>query len=198
MVFWLDKCHSTCCTKELEKWIIGMTSWRISSAHYETNWAYERMKSSFYLYKMFADIQRWVSSCILCSQKNQDHHHHKDLLLGPWEPASAYWMRSLPVITLDNRYIIVIEDLITKFLEAVALPSIEANIITQVFWDNAIFCHGHPRRWSKLMKEVSYIINICKIFTSSYRLRCEGFIQPTNGTSTQVIAMHVSSNQKRL
>ena len=55
-------------------------------------------------------------------------------------------MRSLPVITLDNGYIIVIEDLITKFLEAVALPSIEANIITQVFWDNAIFCHGHPRR----------------------------------------------------
>ena len=147
---------------------------------------------------MFADIQRWVCSCILCSQKKQDHHHHKDLLLGPWDRASAYWMGSLPVITLDNRYIIVIEDLITKFLEAVALPSIEANIITQVFWDNAIFCHGHPRRWSKLMKEVSYIINICKIFTSSYRLRCEGFIQPTNGTSTQVIAMHVSSNQKRL
>ena len=116
-------------------------------------------------------------------------------------------MGSLPVITLDNRYIIVIEDLITKYLEAVALPSIEANIITQVFWDNAIFCHGHPRRLlsdrgsnfrSKLMKEVSYIINICKIFTSSYRLRCEGFIQPTNGTSTQVIAMHVSSNLKRL
>ena len=170
------------------------------------------MRSSFYLYKMFANIQRWVRSCILCSQKKQDYHHHKDLLLsnpilGPWEPASAYCMGSLPVITLDNRYIIVIEDLITKFLEAVALPSFEANIITQVFWDNAIFCHGHHRRFlsdrgsnfrSKLIEEVSYIINICKIFTSSCHLQCEGFIQPTNGTSTQVIAMHVSSNQKIL
>ena len=96
---------------------------------------------------MFADIQRWVRSCILCSQKKQDHHHHKDLLLGPWEPASSYCMGSLSVSTFDNRYIIVIEDLITKFLEAVALPSIEANIITQVFWDNAIFCYGHPRRF---------------------------------------------------
>ena len=49
---------------------------------------------------------------------------------------------------------------------------------------------------SKLMKEVSYIVNIYEIFTSSYLLQCEGFIQPTNGTSTQVTAMHVSSNQK--
>ena len=61
---------------------------------------------------MFADIQRWVRSCILCSQKKQDHHHHKDLLLpipilGPWEPVSAYCMGPLPVITLDNRYVVV-------------------------------------------------------------------------------------------
>ena len=101
---------------------------------------------------MFADIERWVGSCILCSQKKQDHHHHKDLLLpipilGPWEPASAYCMGPLPVITLGNRYIAVLEDLFTKFIEATALPSIEANIITQVFWHNAIFCHGPPIRF---------------------------------------------------
>ena len=152
---------------------------------------------------MFADIQRWVRSCILCSQKKQDHYHHKDLLLpipilGPWEPASVHYMGPLPVITLDSRYIIVIEELFTKFIEAVALPSIEANIITQVFWDNAVFCHEYPRGSlsdrgsnfrSNLMKEVSYIINIYKIFTSSYHLRYEGFVQPTSGTQTKKIAM---------
>ena len=158
---------------------------------------------------MFADIQRWVRSCILCSQKKQDHHHHKDLLLpipilGPWEPASAYCMGPLPVITLGNRYIAVLEDLFTKFIEATALPSIEANIITQVFWHNAIFCHGPPRRFlsdrgsnfrSKLMKEVSYLVNIYEIFTSSYHLQCDGFIQPTNGTSTQVTAMSAQTKK---
>ena len=158
---------------------------------------------------MFADIQRWVRSCILCSQKKQDHHHHKDLLLpipilGPWEPASAYCMGPLPVITLENRYIVVLEDLFTKFLEAAALTSIEVNIITQVFWHNAIFCRGPPRRFlsnrgsnsrSKLMKEVSYIVNIYEIFTSSYHLQCDGFIQPTNGTSTQVTAMSAQTKK---
>ena len=142
-------------------------------------------------------------------QKKQGHHHHKDLLttaksnIRTLGACFSIFHRIIPFITLGNRYII----LITKFLEAVALPSIEENIINQVFWDNAIFCHGHPRRVlsnrgsnfrSKLMKEVSYIINVCKIFTSSYRLQCEGFIQPTNSTSTQVIAMHVNSNRKRL
>ena len=86
-----------------------------------------------------------------------------------------------------------------------ALQSIDGKIIIQAFWDNIILCHGVPRRFlsdtgssfrSNLMKEVSYIINIYKIFASSYNLQCEGFIHPTNGTLTQIIAMHVGSSQK--
>ena len=45
------------------------------------------------------------------------------------------------------------------------------------------------------MKEVSYIVNIYEIFTSSYHLQCDGFIQPTNGTSTQVTAMSAQTKK---
>lgn len=76
--------------------------------------------------------------------KERDHLHYKALLrpipiLEPWESVAAYCMRPLLVTTLGNRYIAVTGYLFTKFLESVALLSIEANIITQIFLDNAIF-----------------------------------------------------------
>ena len=46
------------------------------------------------------------------------------------------------------------------------------------------------------MKEVCNIINISKVFTSSYHPQCEGFIERTNGKITQIIVMFVSSNKK--
>ena len=109
---------------------------------------------------------------------------------------------TIPVVTLDNRYI---EDLFTKFLEAVALPSIEAISLLKfsgmmqysVMDPQDVFLRDIESNFrSNLMKEVSYIINIYKMFTSSHHLQYERFIQPTNSTSTHVIAMHVSSNQK--
>ena len=105
---------------------------------------------------------------------------------------------------LCNRYIVVIEDLFTIYIEAVALPSIEASIIAQVFLD-VIFQRGPPRCFvtdkgsnftSKLTKEVCNVINISKVFISSYHPQCDGFIERTNGIITQIIAMYVSSNKK--
>ena len=40
---------------------------------------------------------------------------------------------------LANRYIVVIGDLFTKYIEPIALSSIETNIIAQVCLDNVIF-----------------------------------------------------------
>ena len=49
----------------------------INSGHFGINKTYERTRSSsYYWYNMFANIKRWVRSCISCSQKKQDHHHH--------------------------------------------------------------------------------------------------------------------------
>ena len=82
----------------------------------------------------------WLHSCILCSQKKRDHHHKAPLLSiaisGPWEITAADCMAPLSVTTLGYRYIVVIGHLFAKCIEVVALPSIEASIIAQVFLDN--------------------------------------------------------------
>ena len=114
-------------------------------------------------------------------------------------------MGQLRVTALDNRCIVVIGNLFTKYIEAVVVPSIEASINAQGFLDNIIFRQRPQRRFlthrgsnftSKLVKEVCNIISISKVVTSSYHPQCDWFIERTNEIATQIIAMHVSSNLK--
>ena len=101
---------------------------------------------------MFADLQRWIKSCVSCAQKKRDIHHSKLPLLpiavsGPWEVTAADCMGPLPASNLGNRYILIIGDLFTKYIETAAFPSIETVIITEVFLDKIIFRHGPPHRF---------------------------------------------------
>ena len=67
-------------------------------------------------------------------------HHLKPPLLpiavsGPWEVIAADCTGPLPATILGNRYLLIIGDLFTKYIETAALPSIETTIIIQVFLD---------------------------------------------------------------
>ena len=156
---------------------------------------------------MFADLQRWIKSCISCAQKKRDVHHSKPPLLsiavsGPWEVIAADRIGPLPAEKLRNRCIVIIGDLFTKCIETVALSSIEITIITQVFLDKIVFRHGPPHRFltdceanftSKLMAQLCNDLHINKVFTSSYHPQCDGFAERINGVIVQIIAMYVAS-----
>ena len=107
--------------------------------------------------------------------------------------------------SLENQYILIIDDLFTKYIETAALPSIETLIITQVFLDKIVFRHGPPHRFltnrgtnfkSKLMTQLCNDLNINKVFTSSYHPQCDCFFERINGVIIQIIAMYVASDHK--
>ena len=159
---------------------------------------------------MFADLQRWIKSCISCAQKKRDAHHSKPPLLpiavsGPWEVITADRMGPLPATSLGNRYILIIGDLFTQSIETAALPSIETPMISQVFLDKIVFRHGPPHRFltdrgtnfkSKLMTQLCNDLNINKVFTSSYHPQWDCFFERINGVIIQIIAMYVASDHK--
>ena len=153
------------------------------SGHLGLNKTYERLRSTYFWKNMFADLQQWIKSCVSCAQKKRDVHHSKPPLLpiavsGTWEVIAAECMGPLPVTNLGNRYIIIIGNLFTKYIETAALPSIETAIVTQVFLDKIVFRHDPPHRFlndrgtnftSKLMTQLCNNLKINKLFTSGYR-----------------------------
>ena len=53
---------------------------------------YERLRSTYFWNNMFADLQRWIESCVFCAQKKRDVHDPKPPLLliaAFWQAASG-------------------------------------------------------------------------------------------------------------
>ena len=126
------------------------------------------------------------SNPVSCARKKRDVHHSKPPLLpiavsGPWEVIAADCVDPLQV-----RYILIVGELFTKYIETAALSSIETAIITQVFLDKIVFRHGLPHRfltdWGtnftpQLMTQLCNDLHIHKIFISSYHPQCDGFAE---------------------
>ena len=181
-----------------------------TNGHLGLNKTCEHLRSTYFWNNKFADLQRWIKSCISHVQKKRDVHHSKPPLLhiavsGPWEFIAADCMGPLPATNLGNRYILIIGDLFIKCIETAALPWIETTIISQMFLDKIVFQHGSPHRFltdrgtnftSKLMAQLCNDLNINKVFTSSYHPQCDGFVEHINGVIMLIIAMYLASDKK--
>ena len=72
---------------------------------------------------MFKDVEKWVKICIDCAQKNRPVHNTKLPLLptpvtGLWDVIATDCVGPLPTSLTGNKYIIIISDLFTKYVEA--------------------------------------------------------------------------------
>ena len=93
--------------KTLQTELLHWCHHHFTSGHLGLNKTYERLRST-YFWNIFADLQRWIKSCVSCAQKKRDVHHSKPPLLpiavsGLWKVDAADCMGPLPVMNLGNR-----------------------------------------------------------------------------------------------
>ena len=98
---------------------------------------------------MFVDIQHYCKSCPDCAMnKSPRTGHQADLFPIPIEPPFHHLgvdcMGPLPVTDSGSRYIVVFTDYFTKWVEAFAVPSIEAEQIARLLLDEIIAHHSTP------------------------------------------------------
>jgi len=101
-------------------------------------------------------------------------------LVGPIEPRSAK----------GNRYILTLIDYASRYPEAVALPSIEAERVAEALLE--MFCRlGVPAEMltdmgsqftSEVMREVSRLLSLKQLTTTPYHPICNGLVEKLNGT----------------
>ena len=112
--------------------------------------------------------------CVFYALKKRDVDHSKPPLppiavSEPWQIIAADCVDPSPVKNLRNRYILVVRDLFTRYIETVALLSVETAIITQVFLDKIVFRNDLPHKFltdrranftSKLMTQLCITSNV--------------------------------------
>ena len=106
-----------------------------------------------------------------------------------------------PPPSKGSRYIVVLSDYLTRWVEAFPVPSVEARLLV----NEIISRHGAPRVLlsdrgtnflSKVVAEVCKIFQIQKVNTSSYHPETDGLVERFNSTLCESLSVYVSKNQK--
>ena len=167
------------------------------SGHQGTGKTFDRVTSSFYWPGAHGDITRFCQSCDVCQRTDSKGRVTKVPLekmlvievpfqrvavdlVGPINPASDR----------GHKYILTVVDYATRYPEAVALKHIDTESVAEALI--SIFSHvGIPKEilsdcgtqfTSEMMKEVSHLLSLKQLTTTSYHPICNGLVEKFNGT----------------
>ena len=126
-----------------------------------------------------ARIAEVIAKCLACQQRKRQVEHHISLsskpIVEPWHTVAADFCG--PYGHGDYRYVLVIIDHFTKWVELIPLFTQDAADVAQAFYDRIICRFGCPRRFltdqgsqfkSQLINALCCLFKIKKIFSSTY------------------------------
>ena len=152
------------------------------------------MQKRFYWIRMKADVIRWIRCCRICAKHKTKQPRTvsplKQELSGSRNERIAFdIIGPLAESTRGNRFILVIIDYFTKWVEASALSRHTAKIVANELFEKWITRFGVPLKIhsdqapefnSALMKEFCKLIDTCKTRTAPYRPQSNGLVERTN------------------
>ena len=167
------------------------------------------MKCPFYWPAMKWTVVRWIKRCQICQQRKNPPFSKRAPLVShqvgiPWERIAADVAGPFPVTRRGNKYILVIQDYFSKWVEIFPMPNQTAETIATLLVDNVVARFGCCRELhtdqgsnfgSQLMKEVCRLLGIYKTRTTGYHPRGDGMVERFNRTMEAMLAAWTSSCQ---
>ena len=172
------------------------------SGHLKAKKTTERIWAHFYWPGLQSDVRRYCASCDPCQRTTPKGKVGKVPVVMP--PLIDTCFRRIavdligpltPLTERGNRYILTIVDLATRYPEAVALPSIEAERVAEALMvvfsrlgvPNEILSDNGTQFVSGVMKEVSRLLGVRQFHTSPYHPMANGACERFNGTLKQML-----------
>ena len=166
-------------------------------------------RSPFIWVGMRGDVERWVRACQLCQQKKPPSHKKRAKLVSyqsgvPFERIAADVAGPFPATDSGNRFILVVQDYFTKWVEAFPMADQTAETIATILVDNIFARFGCPREFhsdqgtnfeSQVMREVHRLFGIQKTRTTAYHPRGDGMVERHNRTVEGMLALWTNEYQ---
>ena len=148
---------------------------------------------------MSADVYNITSACHECQihqpyKKILSYHHVKPGYA--WNTISIDVMGPLPVSISKAKYIIVIINSLTKWVEACAISNFYASMAAKSIIDQIIVYHGCPQFIkidngtnfsSGLFQKLLEYMHICSVFTAPYHPSANGMVERVNQTLANIL-----------
>ena len=179
-----------------------------SAGHMGVRRTMERVRHRYYWPGYEADVERWIRECEQC-QKRNNPQPLPQAPLGtisasyPFEKISWDIMGPLPITERGNKYILVVTDLFSKWVEAFPLQVTDGLTLTSILMDEVICRYGVPQQLhsdqgSNLNAEVNQklcqLLGIERTRTTAYHPQGNGQVERFNRTVEAMLAKMVGEH----
>ncbi|XP_071949807.1 uncharacterized protein [Antedon mediterranea] len=162
----------------------------------------DKVLTNFHWPGITADITRYCRSCDICQRTVEKGRVAKvplgnmPLIEAPFERIAVDIVGPIhPISKNRNRYILTIIDFATRYPEAIALPSIEAErvaeglvkVFSRIGIPKEMLTDQGSQFTSEVMKQVCKLLSIKQMMTSPYHPACNGLVERFNGTLKQML-----------
>ena len=167
--------------------------------HFKGDATAERIARNFYWPRMTAQINEWVKTCEICQRAEKPTKNNPLRPIKVTEPFELIGMDligPLPVTEQGNRFIVVMTEYLTKWVEAKPITNKRAETIAE-FLHEILARFGTPRKIitdqgtefnNETIKALNKIMGIQSIYSSPYHPQTNGQTERTNRTLCETLS----------
>jgi hypothetical protein len=177
-----------------------------SGAHLGEKKSMDKITDRFWWPHMRSEFQFWIASCPECIARKPSSAPNVGQLQSipvsyPFELVGIDVLGGIPVSDSGNRSIVVFTDHFTKWVEAFAVPSHDAETIAKLLVHHIFMRFGTPKKllsdrgpefMSALVKEILKVMEIESLNTSAYHPQTDGHTERMNKTLINMLAAYVN------
>ena len=167
--------------------------------------AYERVlaraRSVCYWPYMHNDIRTWCEHCYACQRRKSPVPRHRapmrtSLTERPFQRVAADILE-LPITSNGSRYVLVVEDYFTKFVNLYAIPDQKATTVAECLFKDYVLAHGvmetlhtdQGRQFeSDVVRQLCGMLGVKKTHTTPYNPKSDGMVERFNRTLIDQLA----------
>ena len=186
-----------------------MTAYHSSyiGGHYGTRRTYMVIKLRYWWPNMHKDVDEFCKSCIECQQRKTAHRQRNTVRLTtmiayyPFHKLGIDVVGPFPISISGNKYIVVITDAFTKWVEAWPVDDQREETIAQLLVEHIVCRFGCPESLlsdrgtnflSALSMKVYELLQINKKTTTAYRPQTNGVTERFNGTLVDMLSIYAT------
>ena len=176
--------------------------------HFGRHRTLRKLQERWYWPEFRRDATYWTATCPRCLERKPPPHPSRAKMghipAGlPMERMAVDVMGPLPATVRGNKYIVVMMDYFSKWMEAVALPNQEAATVAQALVEGVVCRFGAPATLhsdqgrnfqSRLFREVVRILGITQTRTCAFNPQSDGMVERANRTIEALLAAVVSKD----
>lgn len=169
---------------------------------------YEKIKQLYSWNNMKDHIRKYIRKCKICQKSKTDFKHNKSPMIITTtsfkfcEQIALDIVGPLPITKSNNRFILTIQDDLTKFIQAYALNIHDAQTVaihflkfcTQFGFPNSILTDQGVEFTSKVFKEINKLMSIKHKQSSPYHPQTQGSLERTHLTLKDYFKCYINKD----